>query len=666
MWKTKFLSILLVLILFQPLTVGAAYADPVVKTYEIYLQLVSTTQTSVDPSLFTTQIAQQAVDEVDKAYNNLSRGKIRFVFRKILPAVPAASNDNSVLDSLTSVANKIVTTPGFQGALIVGATPPTTLLDGRAFFSGTPFNMIQTLPDQIIMLNGSSLGLGVLVHEIGHALGLFHASTANCNSSALSTNCLLDEYGDPSDVMGAGSLRMSATNLDRLGILETSESHIISSEGQYHIAPAYSSDLTSPKVLYFGGASGKEYSIEYRPAIGVDGPLGDNSSGIQVRILDFSDPNLPKPLLPSIGNFGSDLCKRCQVGNALLRNPTNGNLSYHAGEKITLPDATKIEVLSEDVVTGASIRVSGSADSEPRFHILEDKYGFYPDYSEGFCSFQNCLEYGGSGLGTNATDVLPDAKGQYQSKFNLGLTLSAITNPLNMKNIQLEVDGKIVTTLSYEELTKNLVFNHNNAFLPIQGAAIMYAPGGFGGHKIRILLNSNDGNVNSSDFYDVELRPTEGYPEHEYPAPKITQLKSVDPTSHTVTFLIQDLSNLDPDFQLLAVNGVRKTEDSRISITKTGKGTALLRVSKVTNESQPYGNIAAVYRVPGTNDVVNMQNSTGFFEVNVYYPQKKISKSKNAKAPSANKTIRIVCTKGILTKIVTSVKPSCPLGYVKK
>jgi hypothetical protein len=94
--------------------------------------------------------------------------------------------------------------------------------------------------------------LGILGHELGHNLGLYHSRSMDCGSAAIGGSCTTSEYGDQFDIMGtAGSAHLNPFQKERLGWLQyagTPTAQTISASGTYWI-DAYEPNGASFKVL---------------------------------------------------------------------------------------------------------------------------------------------------------------------------------------------------------------------------------------------------------------------------------------------------------------------------------------------------------------------------------------------------------------------------------
>jgi Bacterial Ig domain/NPCBM-associated, NEW3 domain of alpha-galactosidase len=129
------------------------------------------------------------------------------------------------------------------------------------------------------MINGD-FTLGVVAHELGHGLGLYHAHSYQQNGTSL-------EYGDSVDMMGASrSAHFSTFQKERLGWLNYGASPpltTVQSSGTYALDP-YESTGSNPKALKIlkslDPLTGKRtwYYVEYRQASGFDSYIADASS----------------------------------------------------------------------------------------------------------------------------------------------------------------------------------------------------------------------------------------------------------------------------------------------------------------------------------------------------------------------------------------------------
>jgi hypothetical protein len=143
------------------------------------------------------------------------------------------------------------------------------------------------------MLKGAQMGSsayieGVLNHELGHNFGVYHSSSVTCGTSqiAAASSCTFEEYGDPSDVMGAWAysavlnkyvaLQFNAPNKITMGWgITGSQVQTVTSSGTYTIAPLEASGgtlkvLKIAKATGIGPGSTPYYYISYRQPIGFD------------------------------------------------------------------------------------------------------------------------------------------------------------------------------------------------------------------------------------------------------------------------------------------------------------------------------------------------------------------------------------------------------------
>jgi hypothetical protein len=129
------------------------------------------------------------------------------------------------------------------------------------------------VPGSQSWLNGT-IAVDVAAHELGHNLGLHHASSYACSSGGtavtLSTSCSASEYGDPYDVMGTNARRSHAWHLSRLGVLSGSDVKVASGSGTYTVRSAVTDGAgTALLRVPAGGTPTRYYDVSLRGSGGV-------------------------------------------------------------------------------------------------------------------------------------------------------------------------------------------------------------------------------------------------------------------------------------------------------------------------------------------------------------------------------------------------------------
>lgn len=124
----------------------------------------------------------------------------------------------------------------------------------------------------------------LLSHELGHALGVVHASSWTCtDGQILYGNCSYSEYGNHYDTMGTTSysLNYNAYFKEKLGWIPDSQMIPITSSGTYTINPLEIPD--SPKLgakVYVSGRTPNPYYLELRKALGFDANLNNTNPNL--------------------------------------------------------------------------------------------------------------------------------------------------------------------------------------------------------------------------------------------------------------------------------------------------------------------------------------------------------------------------------------------------
>lgn len=146
-------------------------------------------------------------------------------------------------------------------------------------------------------------GRGVYAHELGHNLGVHHASSLECTDPAgarvaLGTGCGRVEYGDPFDVMGHGSraledgtampLQHNVFFKRQIGWVPDASVARVEREGTYTLGPAETgTGVIALEIPVSPGRWGadRSYVLEYRQRIGLDAfdPAEAGVHGIAIR-----------------------------------------------------------------------------------------------------------------------------------------------------------------------------------------------------------------------------------------------------------------------------------------------------------------------------------------------------------------------------------------------
>ncbi len=147
-------------------------------------------------------------------------------------------------------------------------------------------------------INGSFQN-GVVAHEMGHNLGLYHSHALECGAATIAASCSSVDYGDVLDVMGSSTppKHFNAAQKERLGWLGYGASPpltTVQSSGVYTIDP-YESMGSAPKALKVLSSAGDWYYVEYRQAIGFDASTVTGNlnvrTGVVVHMMDGSNAN---------------------------------------------------------------------------------------------------------------------------------------------------------------------------------------------------------------------------------------------------------------------------------------------------------------------------------------------------------------------------------------
>jgi hypothetical protein len=137
---------------------------------------------------------------------------------------------------------------------------------------------------------------GVVAHEMGHNLGLYHSHALECGSVPLGGTCSSLEYGDMLDVMGSSTppRHFNAVQKELLGWLGYNSSPPVTwaqASGVYALEP-YEPTGSAPKALKVKTPFGDWYYVEARKSVGFDSGISSNAqNGVVIHYWTGQDPN---------------------------------------------------------------------------------------------------------------------------------------------------------------------------------------------------------------------------------------------------------------------------------------------------------------------------------------------------------------------------------------
>jgi gametolysin peptidase M11/Big-like domain-containing protein len=142
------------------------------------------------------------------------------------------------------------------------------------------------LPGSHSWINGYIDRVSVVAHELGHNMGLHHASSLRCTDAGVPVTiggtCTTSEYGDPFDVMGTASRRNNGWHLRQIGFMPASGMQTVDGDGTYTLNSTSTRGGTQLlRVRRAAPASPPYYDLELRAPGGVFDNFGPADFPVQ-------------------------------------------------------------------------------------------------------------------------------------------------------------------------------------------------------------------------------------------------------------------------------------------------------------------------------------------------------------------------------------------------
>jgi hypothetical protein len=246
-------------------------AGAVAKGEERVLVILATS----GPKPYSVAEVEQTVREANSFFQRSSLEQVRLQ-SDVTPWLPAFDRNpgcggltRESFEAVIAPARVAATRAGYNSALYDETV--YALAESRCAFHG------ETWGREVMLTRQPTLH--VMLHELGHTLGLGHAQATNCTSGPVRSGCDVDATGDPLSPMGSGTMDFSA--YEKVTLRWIPAQPRVTSPKRYTLAtPTYKTTL--PQALVVETWQGSWW-IEYRSQF----------RGLVIRFVGDQGPRAP-------------------------------------------------------------------------------------------------------------------------------------------------------------------------------------------------------------------------------------------------------------------------------------------------------------------------------------------------------------------------------------
>jgi|GEM_PF-4167679 len=353
--------------------------------------------------------------------------------------------------------------------------------------------------------------------------------------------------------------RLSATNLDNLGFLLVGQVAYADSSLTTSLEPVYSPTAVGTKLLYIPIDNQNGYSVEFRPATGVETALSQSqisipatnlyyvsnpSYGVQVRLLagitaEFlrDMPTIKYSISSGLTAYGNENFSSSK--SLVLTLPNSMQEGLNIGESITLFDGTVIKVDSEDPNLGAKIEINRPTPTVgPTLNASAISVAVQTD--------QN--------LDGTYTVYKSDASNYHWPTVEINVPIPS--DPIRLTTMQITLNGTPVS-----DIHPNQMYNSSTSHALVQN--LNFSLNALGSNKVQVVTSDSVGKSLAQDIAQIVLVP------FVYPSIDPRNLVVDSITSGSARILAAQCSNLPGVNVTLSLKGL---VDGVVSLDKPLSG----------------------------------------------------------------------------------------------